>query len=107
MSFETLRLPKLEFFAEPDKGDVRGDAGVLAQTLRQNGASILVAGQDRAGADQGRGELVLLVRIRCEVLDQRVDLVDEPLTAGIERRRIERGIAVDAVEAVFGENGAK
>src|SRR4029079_631057 len=107
MSFETLRLPQLEFFSEPDKGDVRVDAGVLAQTLRQNGASVLIDGQDLAGAEQGRGELVLLVRIRCEVLDQRVHLVDEPLPAGIERRRIERGIAVDPVEAVFGENGAK
>jgi hypothetical protein len=28
--------------------------------------------------------VVLLVRIRCEVLDQRVDLVDEPLAANID-----------------------
>jgi hypothetical protein len=36
-----------------------------------------------------------------------IDLVDEALTAGVERRRIERRIAVDAVEAVLGEDGAE
>jgi hypothetical protein len=30
MSFETLGLPHLELLAEADKGDVRGDAGMLA-----------------------------------------------------------------------------
>jgi hypothetical protein len=36
-----------------------------------------------------------------------VDLVHEPLSTGIECRRIERRIAVDAVETIFGENGSE
>jgi hypothetical protein len=51
--------------------------------------------------------LVLLVRIRCKVLDEGVDLVDQPLAACIERRGVERRIAVDAVEGVFGEDSTK
>src|SRR3990170_5594752 len=107
MSFETLRLPHLEFLAEADKGDVRGDAGVLAQAFGENGASVLIDGKNLARTEQRSRELIFLIRIRCEILDQRVDLVDQSLAAGVERRRIERRIAVDAVEAVLGEDCAE
>ena len=107
MRFEPLRFPKLKFFAQSHEGDVSGDAGVFAQAFRKNGASVLIDGQNLARAEESCRELVLLVGIRREVLDERVDLVDEALSAGVERGRIERGIAVDAVEAVFGENRAE
>ena len=107
MGFETLRLPHLEFLAEADEGNVGGDAGVLAQALRQDGAPVLIDGKDFAGAEQSGGEMVALVGIRRQVLDERVDLDDQALAAGVERGRIERGIAVDAVEAVFGEDCAE
>src|SRR3990170_4611536 len=107
MSFETLRLPHLKLLAKADKSDVRGDAGVPAQAFRENGASVLIDGKDLARAEQSGRELIFLVGIRCEVLDEGVDLVDQALAAGVERRRIEGGIAVDAVEAVFGQDCAE
>ena len=107
MGFEALRLPHLKFFAKTDEGDVAGDAGVLAQALRKDRASILVNAEDFAGAEQRGGELVLLVGIRSEVFDQRMNLVDKTLAAGVECGRVERRITVDAVEAVFGEDSAE
>src|ERR1700704_4565047 len=99
MGFEALRLPHLEFLAEADEGNMGGDAGMLTQALRQDGAPVLIDGKDFAGAEQSGGEMVALVGIRRQVLDQSVDLVDEALAASVERGCIERGIAVDAVEA--------
>jgi hypothetical protein len=42
MRCKTSRLPHLEFLAQADKGDVGGDAGVLPEPHRQNGASVLI-----------------------------------------------------------------
>ena len=80
---------------------------MLAQAFRENGASVLVDREDLAGAEQGGGELILLVGIRSEVFDQGVDLVDQPLAAGVERGGIQRRIAIDAVEPVFGQDCAE
>ena len=107
MGFKTFWLPHLEFLAEPDEGDVGGDACVFAQALGKNCASVLIDREDLARAELSGGVLVLLVGVRGEVLDERVDLVDQALAAGVERRRIERGVAVDAVEAVLGEDCAE
>src|SRR6187402_741113 len=107
IGFEALRFPHLKLLAEPDESNVAGNTGVVAQAFRQSCASILIDRENLARAEQGGRELVLLVRVRREVLDQCVDLVDEPLASGIERWRIERRIAIDAVETVFGENCAE
>src|SRR5262245_43581091 len=107
MGFKPFWLPHLEFLAEPDEGDVGRNACVLAQAFGKNCASVLVDREDLACAEQSGGELVLLVGIRGEVLDKRVDLVDQALAAGVERRRIEGGVAVDAVETVLGEDCAE
>ena len=80
---------------------------MLAQTLRENGASVLIDGEDLAGAEQRGGELIALIGIRREVFDQIIDLVDQTLAAGVERGRIKRRIAVDAVEPVFGQDCAE
>jgi hypothetical protein len=51
--------------------------------------------------------VVALVGIGRQILDKAVDLVDQPLAACIERRCIERWIAINALKAVFGEDCAK
>src|SRR5262245_41954405 len=107
MGFKPFWLPHLEFLAEPDEGDVGRDACVLAQAFGKNCTSVLVDREDLARAEQSGGELVFLVGIRGEVLDERVDLVDQALAAGVERRRIEGGVAVGAVETVLGEDCAE
>src|SRR5262245_24461425 len=99
MSFKPFWLPHLKFLAETDESDVGGDACVLAQAFGENGASVLVDREDLARAEQSGSELILLVGIRGEVLDERVDLVDQALAAGVERRGIEGGVAVDAIGA--------
>ena len=107
MGFKSAWLPHLELLAEADKSNVRSDAGVLPEPLRQNGAPILIDRKDLACAEQGCGELVALVRIGRQTFDKAVDLVDQPLAACVERRRIERRIAINAVKAVLGEDCAE
>ena len=46
MGFKTFWLPHLEFLAEPDEGDVGGDACVFAQAFRKNCASVLIDRED-------------------------------------------------------------
>jgi hypothetical protein len=48
--------------------------------------------------------LIALIGVRREVFNERIDLMDEALAAGVERRRIKRWIAINAFESVFGEN---
>src|SRR6476619_1395281 len=81
--------------------------GMLPEPLRQNGASVLIDRKDFACAEQGGGELVALVRIGRQTFDKAVDLVDQPLASCVERRRIERRVAINAVKAVLGEDCAE
>src|SRR4029079_615989 len=98
MSFKTFRLPHLKFFTQAHESDVRGDAGMLAKPLRHDGASILVDGENFAGAEECTGEVSSLIGVESEVLDKVIDFVDEALTARVERWRIERRIAINAVK---------
>src|SRR5262249_946915 len=107
MGFKAAWLPHLELLAEADKSDVRSDAGVLPEPLRQNRASVLVDRKDFACPEERGGEVVTLVRVRSEPFDQPVDLVDQPLAAGVERGRIKRRIAINAVKTVLGEDCAE
>src|SRR5262245_41505425 len=107
MSFKPFWLPHLEFLAETNEGDVGGDPCVFAQAFGENGASVLVDREDLARAEQSSGELIFFVRVRGKALDEGVDLVDQTFAAGVERRRIEGGVAVDAIEAVLGEDCAE
>src|SRR5512147_1666872 len=107
MSFKAFRLPHLKFFTQAHESDVRGDAGMLSEPLRDDGASVLVDAEDFAGAEECSRELISLIGIGREVLDKVIDFVDEALTARVERWRIERRIAINAVKAVFGEDSAE
>src|SRR4029079_19823314 len=52
MGFKSAWLPHLELLAEADKSNVRSDAGVLPEPLRQDGASVLIDRKDFACADK-------------------------------------------------------
>ena len=60
MGFKSAWLPHLELLAEADKSNVRSDAGVLPEPLRQNGASILIDGKDFARPEESSGEMIAL-----------------------------------------------
>src|SRR5262245_20600285 len=107
MDFEPLRFPHLKLLAKTDKGDVAVDAGVLAQALRQDGAAVLVEGEDVTGAVKRSREMIVFIGIGSEITHQALDLVDQALAAGVERGSIERGVAVDPLKTVFGENRAE
>src|SRR5262245_40356326 len=107
MGFKSAWLPHLELLAEADKSDVRSDAGVLPEPLRQNGAPVLIDRKDLACAEQSRGKVVALVRIGRQTFDKAVDFVHQPLAASVERRRIERRIAINAVKAILSEDAAE
>jgi hypothetical protein len=64
----------------------------------------LIDGKDFARPEESGGEMIALVRIGRQILDKAVDLVDQPLASCVERRRIERRIAINAVKAVLGED---
>jgi hypothetical protein len=64
----------------------------------------LIDRKDFARAEESGGEMIALVRIGWNFLDKAVDLVDQPLASRIERRRIERRVAINAVKAVLGED---
>src|SRR5690606_5115540 len=105
---EALGLPHLKLVAQPDKSDLIGNTGVGAKRFRKDDAPILVDAEDLHVAVERDRELVPLVRILREMGEKIIDFLRKSLAARIERRRIERGVAIDSASiAVALEHGAK
>src|SRR6185369_1193993 len=110
--FEARGLPHLEFRAETHESDVGRKAGVGAKPFRKHDASVLIDGDDVHVTIERDRQLVALVRIIRQAVEKPVDLARKALAACIERRSIERGVAVDAAGgalrvAVALEHGAE
>ena len=98
---EARGLPHLEFAAEADKSDVGRKTGVGAKPFRKHDASVLIDGEDLHVTIERDRQLVALVRIIRQAVEKPVDLARKALAACIERRSIERGVAVDPAGAAL------
>ena len=106
--FEARGLPHLEFLAQADKRDVGLQAGVRAKRFRKHDASVLIEAEDLHVTIERDRQLVALVRIVRQAIEKPVDFLRKALAACIERRSVERGVAVDAARiAVALQNGAE
>ena len=105
---ETLRLPHLKLVAQADKRNLTGKSGVGAKRFRKDDAPVLVDAEDLLVAVESDRQLVPLILIIRETREEIIDFLRKSFATCIERRRIERGVAVDpAGIAVALENRAK
>ena len=104
---ETVRLPKLKLVALANEGDPVGNAGVGLQRLGQNHAAVLIDLQDLALADQRGREVLVVLRERLEVLQDRTDRGPELVAAGVDRLSVERRAAIEAVEPIHRQDRAE
>ena len=102
---ESVRLPDLELVPEPDEGDRVGDAGMALQALGEDRPALRIDLEDLARAVERRREPVALLRIGREAQEESLDLRHQRVAAGVERRRVERRMDVEPLEAVAGEHG--
>src|SRR4029450_10751985 len=92
----------LELAAKADKSDVARKAGVGAKPLRKHDTSVLIDGEDLHVTIERDRQLVALVRIVRQAVEKPVDLARNALAPCSYRRRVERGVAVDAAGAALG-----
>ncbi len=92
-----LRLPDLELEALPDEHRRVGDAGIGAKLLRQDHAAVGIDLEDAALAVKGGGKGLVVVGKGLERLQPLGDGRLQPGAAGIDRRTVERGIAIEPV----------
>src|SRR5262245_44675105 len=104
---ETTRLPDLKLVTEAGEGDLVLDVGMGLQRLGEDRPPLAIDLQHLARAVERRRELLALLRIGRKARDQRLDLLEQRVAAGIERRTVERRVAVEAVEAVAREHCTK
>ena len=67
-----------------------------AKRLRKHDASVLIEAEDVHVTIERDRQLVALVRIVRQAVEKPVDFLRKALAACIERRSVERGVAVDA-----------
>ena len=100
-------LPDLKFVTETDERHRVGDPRMGFEGLGELNAALAVDLQRLAGAIERQRKLLALIRIRRKARDQRLDLRQQRIAAGIERRPVERRIAIEAVEAVARQHRAE
>ena len=98
---EARGLPHLKFLAKADESDVGRKAGVRAKRFRKHDASVLIDDENVDVTIERDRQLVPLVRIVRQAGEKPVDLLRKSLAACIERRSVERGVAVDAAGAAW------
>ena len=99
-------LPDLKLVTETNERNCVDDAGVPLEALAQRHAALAVDLQRLAGAVERQREPLALFRERGIARDQRLDLRHQRIPAGVDRRTIQRRIAIETVEAVAGEHRA-
>ena len=107
MGLEPRRLPDLELVALADEHRLVAEPQRRLQPLLEKDPALRIEAQDLARAQKRRREGVAGLRIGRHRLKQRVDLGDQRVAAAIERRRVERRIGEDALEAVLRQHLAK
>src|SRR6185369_2101379 len=104
---KAFRLPDLEFVAKADKGDLVLDAGVALQRLGEDRPPLAVDLQHLARAIECRRKLFAFLRVGRETPDQRLDFLQQRVAAGIERRPVQRRVAIETLESVAREYRAE
>ena len=97
----------LKFVSETDEDDCLHDSRMRFVRLAQDDTALAVDLERFAGAIERKRELLALIGIRRVVADQRLDLGQQRIAAGVDRRPIQRRMAVQAVEAIAGEHRAE
>ena len=97
---EALRLPDLELVALADEGHPVADPRMVADRLGQDHASLPIAFEDLALADQRRRQILVILRERLEIGEARPDRVAKMVAARVDRLTVEGRAAVDPVEPV-------
>ena len=97
----------LKLVTKTGEGDRIADAGMGLQGFGEHHPALAVDLQHLAGAVERGAELLAFLRIGRKQPDQRLDVRQQRIAAGIERRPVERPIAVEALEAVAGEHRAE
>src|SRR6516162_4411485 len=104
MRAKALRFPDLKFVPEPDEGHRVLDAGVGFQFVAQNDPAFAVDLQGLARAVERDQKFFALVRVGRIAPDQALDVREQRIAAGIDRRLVERWIAVEPLEPVAHEH---
>src|SRR5262249_38298869 len=93
---ETSGLPDLKLVAEAGEGDLVLDASVSLERFGENRPALAVDLQHFARAVKRRRKLLALLRIGRKARDQRLDLPEQRIAAGVEGGPVERRLAVEA-----------
>src|SRR5262249_37541465 len=101
------RLPDLKLVTDAGESDLVLDAGMALQRLGEDGPPLAVGLQHFAAPLTRRRELLALLRIRWKASDQRLDFLEQCIAASVERRPVERRIAVEALETVARQDRAE
>src|SRR6516165_1563435 len=101
---EASRLPDLKLVAKAGKGGLVRNARMCLERFGQHHPALAVHLEHLAGAEKRGRKLLALLRIGREPRNQGLDLLQQCVAAGIERRTIERGIAVESLETVAREH---
>ena len=86
MRAEALRLPDLKLVSEPDEGHRARNVRVRLQGLGENDAAFRIDRKRLALAKERGRQFLALLRIGRIALDQRFDLREQRLAAGVQRR---------------------
>src|SRR5262249_56055696 len=97
---EASRLPDLKLVADTGEGDLVLDAGVSLERFGEDRPALAVDLQHLARAVKRRRKLLALLRIGRKARDQRLDLLEQRIAAGVQRGPVERRIAIEALDTV-------
>src|SRR5262249_24715223 len=97
----------LKFVAEAGKGHLVLDAGVTLERFGENRPALAIDLQHFARAVERRRKLLAFLRIRRKARDQRLDFLEQRIAASIGPGRVERGMAIEALEAAAREHRAE
>ena len=89
----------MKLVAKADKSDLISKTGVAAKAFRNDDAAVPIDAENLDVAVERDREFIPLVRIVRQAREKPVDLFCKSLAACIERRSIERGVAIDAAGA--------
>ena len=92
---KALRLPDLELEPLADENGRIVDAGIGAEFFRQHDAAVRIDLQDAALAVEGRREAFVILRKGLEDRQPVGDRLAQPRAAAVDRRPVQRRIAVD------------
>src|ERR1019366_2429779 len=104
MREKTSRFPDLKLEPVPDESDLRGNARIGFGAFAQDHPSLRIYFQNLAGAKEGRGKQVALLRIGRKLAKKIVNFAQQGMTPAIECFLVKRGMHIKTVEAVAREH---